>query len=264
MIGMTLKNAIHEIIKKNSTATFLVDGDTLQGDICSYKCPSSAKFIFVRDYMATGTAAPVILSKEFIAMRTEAWSNPYDTEPYTTEKYEVECASVLRELSEIKPTDIILIQFDCYVSQIWQLTMQAYIEQLGIANKVKRLCFYDDCKSDFYVSHFDEIDIKGAHEAYCQLVCRHEPRDLMNYLIDAEAVECYLDINSPTGPLREYICKTSSTFESPYHACGIFFRDYPKWGLGDGEFIMIAMQTLSQNPKYAETVKKWKRILKRR
>lgn len=264
MIGMTLKNAIHEIIKKNSTATFLVDGDTLQGDICSYKCPSSAKFIFVRDYMATGTAAPVILSKEFIAMRTEAWSNPYDTEPYTTEKYEVECASVLRELSEIKPTDIILIQFDCYVSQIWQLTMQAYIQQLGIANKVKRLCFYDDCKSDFYVSHFDEIDIKGAHEAYCQLVCRHEPRDLMNYLIDAEAVECYLDINSPTGPLREYICKTSSTFESPYHACGIFFRDYPKWGLGDGEFIMIAMQTLSQNPKYAETVKKWKRILKRR
>lgn len=45
MIGMTLKNAIHEIIKKNPTATFLVDGDTLRGDIRSYKCPNSAKFI---------------------------------------------------------------------------------------------------------------------------------------------------------------------------------------------------------------------------
>ena len=214
--------------------------------------------------MATGTAAPIILSKEFIALRTEAWNNPYGFEPYTAEKYEAECASALRELSETKPSDIVLVQFDRYVSQIWQLTMQAYIEQLGITDKIKMLCFYDDCKSDFYVSHFDEIDVKGAHEAYCQLICRHEPRDLTNFLIDAEAVDCYLDLTSPAGPLREYICKTSSTFESPYHACGIFFRDYPKWGLGDGEFIMIAMQTLSQNLKYAETAKKWKRILKRR
>ena len=254
MIGMTLKKAIHNIIKENPMVTFLVDGDSLLGDIRSYKYPSGAKFIFVRDYMATGTAEPTILSEEFIALRTEAWNNPYDTEPYTTEKYEVECASALRELSEIKPTDIVLVQFDCYVSQIWQLTMQAYIEQLGIADRIKRLCFYDDCKSDFYVSHFDEIDIKGAHEAYCQLVCRHEPRDLTKYLIDSEAIDCYLDINSPTGPLCEYICKISSTFENPYHACGIFFRDYPKWGLGDREFIKIAMQTLSQNQKYAETI----------
>ena len=212
----------------------------------------------------TGTAAPIILSKEFIALRTEAWNNTYGFEPYTAEKYEAECASALRELSETKPSDIVLVQFDRYVSQIWQLTMQAYIEQLGITDKVKMLCFYDDCKSDFYVSHFDEIDVKGAHEAHCQLICRHEPRDLTNFLIDAEAVDCYLDLTSPAGPLREYICKTSSTFESPYHACGIFFRDYPKWGLGDGEFIMIAMQTHSQNLKYAETAKKWKRILKRR
>lgn len=264
MIGMTLKNAIHEIIKKNPTATFLVDGDTLRGDIRSYKCPNSAKFIFVRDYLATGTVAPIFLSEEFIALRTEAWNNPYDTEPYITEKYEVECASALRELSEIKPTDIILVQFDCYVSQIWQLTMQAYIEQLGIAGSVKRLCFYDDCKTDFYVSHFDEISVKGAYEVYCQLVCRHEPRDLAKYLIDAEAVDCYLDINSPAGPLREYICETSSSFENPYHAYGVFLRDYEKWGLSESEFLMIAMQTLSQNSEYSETVKKWKRILKRR
>lgn len=264
MVGMTLKNAIHEIINETPTATFLVAGDTLRGDIRSYKYPGTAKFIFVRDCMATGTAAPIILSKEFIALRTEAWNNPYDYEPYTAEKYDTECASALRALPGTKPSDIVLIQFDCYVSQIWQLTMQAYIEQLGIADKVKRLCFYDDYKSEFYISHFDEIDVKGAHEAYCQLICQHEPKDLTNFLIDAEAADYYLDINSSSGPLREYIRKTSSTFESPYHACGIFFRDYPKWGLGDGEFITIALQTLSQNPKYAETVRKWKRILKRR
>lgn len=263
MIGLTLKNAIGEIIKENPSATFLVCGDSLLGSIRSYKYPNSTKFIFARDYMAIGTADPVILSKEFIALRTEAWSNPYNIS-YTTEKYEVKCASALRKLSEMKPSDIILVQFDCYVSQIWQLTMQAYIEQLGIADKVKRLCFYDDCFSDFYVSHFNEIAVRGAHEAYCQLVCRHEPRDLREYLIDPEAVECYLDINSLAGPLREYIRKTSSTFDSPYHACGIFLQDYENWGLGDGEFLMIAMQTLSQDPKYAETVKKWTHILKRR
>ena len=32
----------------------------------------------------------------------------------------------------------------------------------------------------------------------------------------------------------------------------------------ESEFLMIAMQTLSQNSEYSETVKKWKRILKRR
>lgn len=265
MIGMTLENAIHKIIRENPAATFLVNGNTIQGDIRSYSCPKTASFIFVQDYMAVGTAAPNILSQEFIALRAEALTYPFDKIlTVTTEKYEDEFASSLRELAEIKNANIVLLQYDCYVSQIWQLTMQAYIEQLGIATSVKRVCFCETDDYNFAASNYAEISIQGSHNAYCQLVCHHEAIVLARYSIEQAAVECYLDINSTTGALRNYICETSSKYDNPNSACGIFFRDFPQWGLWDIDYFKIAVETLSQNPKYAETVKKWKRILKRR
>ena len=260
MISMTLRKTINKIIKENPYATFLVNGDTIRGDILSYKCPNSARFIFVRDGMVVGTAAPDILSKEFIVLRAAVCNNPY-YKPYTVEEYETDFASELKKLSAIKHSEIVLVQSDCYVSQIWQLTMQAYIEQNGIASRVKRICFYDNCKADFYVSHIDEISVEGAHAAYCQLVCRHKTTDLSKFLISEEAVNCYLDINSPTGQLREYICNTSSRFENYYSAYGNFLSNYEKWGLDHSEFLWIATQTLSQFPKYAKVIKVWNKML---
>ena len=203
----------------------MVAGDSLRGDICSYRLPERGRFIFVHDCVAAESAIGKLAGAEY--------------------------------------SEIVLVQYDCYVSQIWQLTMQAYIEKFEISDHIKRICFYDG-ESDFRISRIDEIKIVGSYDAYCQLVCKHMRTELSQYLIDAEAVEYYLDIYSQTGKLRHYICQTSAKYDSPYDAYGVFCRDYPLWGLGDREFMMIAMETFSKDPQFAETAKRWKRILKKR
>lgn len=259
MKGLSLKDALHQIIQQNPTATFLVDGTSLRGDIRSYNCPNSANFIFVRDYMAVGIGAPEILSEDFITLRVAALNGPY-IGPCTIERYEKEFAAELRELPKYKDSKIFLLQFDCYVSQIWQLTMQAYIEQIGFADSIKRVCF-NDAGANFSVSQVDTIAIEGSHDAYCKLVCEHKSVNLKKYFITEEAVRCYLDINSETGALRDYICETSSQFNNPFHAAGQFLSDFQAWGLGDGEFLTIALQTLSRDANYKKTLQKWGKVI---
>ena len=44
------------------------------------------------------------------------------------------------------------------------------------------------------------------------------PINSERYLIEPDAIGCYLDINSPTGKLRDYIRNVSSQFENPFRA----------------------------------------------
>lgn len=224
MTDMTLEIILRKIIEEKPTTTFLVAGNTLRGDIHSYGLLDSAMFVYIR-----------------------------------------ECADVEKTISELadgEQSEIVLVQYECYVSQIWQLTVQAFIEHFGISDHVKRICFQSG-QSDFYVTRIDEIPVKGAYDAYGQFVCKHQQTALSQYLIDEEAVEYYLDIYSPTSQLHKYICETSAKFDSPYNAYGVFCRDYPNWGLSDSEFMMIAMEVLTNNLKHAGIAKKWGRKLRK-
>lgn len=256
--GMKVENAVQKIIEYSTNAVFVVEGNILRGSIRLCSNMNDAKFIYVNDDMYFGRTVPDILSSEFAEWEAETLNNPFG-KSYTAEKYKQECIA-LKSLSEYKNAEIILLQFDCYISQIWQLAMQAYIEQLGITNHIKRLCIDDD---SFCINSVDNIDIDGSNNAYCSLVCRHNPINLERYLIDADAIKCYLDINSSTGKLRDYIRNVSSKFENPFHAYVKFLNDFPKWGLSDDSFFKIAIETLSQDERYVDIIKNWKRIIKR-
>ena len=261
MIGHSLKTAVIDILTKDPNVVFLVDGDSMKGTFSTLPEYSDNNFIYVRDYMALGHAVPQILSHEYIKIRAQSLSDPLGAQ-YTSEEYEQEIASPIKRLSEQIDKRIILVQYDCYISKIWQLTMMAYLEQIGYIDTITRLCFYDDCIFDFKVSAFDKISVKGAHKAYCQIICEHKKSDVSRYLINEEAVDCYLDINSANGLLNKYICGKSIFYDNPFTACGVFLHDFPKWGLGDGEFLIIALQTFSQNPQYAHIARKWEEHIK--
>ncbi len=261
MKEITLKETIAQLIESNPNTIFLVDGDSLRGDCSKIKGFNRDKFIFVRDYMAVGTAAPEVLSPEFISLRIESLCGPFGNKLYSEKAYEQECISGLRSLAHMPAAEIVLIQYDCYVSRIWQMTMMAYIEQLGCSNCVKRILFYDGERT-FGVSRMDDISVEGAHEAYCRIVCEKKMIDLSQYLISEEAVACYFDINSSDGKLRQYIRDVSSGYDKHASATGQFLYDFADWGLGDGEFIRIAYQTLSEDPRFEAVAKKWKKSMK--
>ena len=258
--GMMIKDALQKVIERSTNAVFVVDGDVLRGDI--KLCPNSdkAKFIYVRDNFCIGKSSPDLLSDEFVALRAEGEPHPLNP-PSAVERYKERCLPALLELQECKNAQIYLLQWDGYISQIWQLAMQAVIEQNGLTNRVTRLRIDDsvlmsDCD--------DDILIDGSYEAYCEIICRHRSMSVEKFMIDPAAVECYLDINSPDGKLRDYIRNVSTQFENPYLAVGQFFREYYDWGVGDGAFLRFAMETLSEDEKYAEKFKQWKKIIKKR
>lgn len=143
--------------------------------------------------------------------------------------------------------------------QIWQLKMQTYIEQIGITNRIKRLCIDD---SSFCINSVGDIDICGSHKAFYNLVCRHKPINSERYLIEPATVKRYLDINSTNGELRAYIKNVSSQFEDPFRAFKKFFNDFPKWG-SDEDFLKIAIETLSKDEKYADKMKHWKQVIEK-
>ena len=164
----------------------------------------------------------------------------------------------LGDLSEckqsIKKSTIVLVQYDCFISQIWQLTMEAYIEHLGINDHIQRVCF----DKDINVSRYDRITVNGAQEAYYQLVCQHRQVDLSEYLITPQAVQCYLDIHLQNGVFYNHICNISSRFENPHSAYFAFIREFPEWGLDLTDFMKIAMKVFSDNPLYIKTAEKWR------
>lgn len=252
--GMKVENVVQKIIENSTNAVFIVEGNVLRGNINLCPNKDKAKFIYFIDNMATGPASVDILSDCFIALRAETLKNL----SYAAESYKRGCVE-LKSLSGYKNDEIILLQFDWYTSQIWQLVMQAYIEQLGITDHIKRLCIDD---TSFCINSVDNIYIDGSHNAYCSLVCRHNPINLERYLIEPDAIKCYLDINSLTGHLRDYIRNVSSKFENPFHAYVKFLNDFPKWGLSDNSFFKLAIEAFSQDKKYTDIIRNWKRIIK--
>lgn len=256
--GIKVENAVQKIIEDSTNAVFLVEGDILCGSIRLCQNINDAKFIYVNDDMSFGDATPIILSNEFAELKAKALNNPFG-KSHTAEKYKQECITI-KDFSEYKNAEIILLQFDCYKSQIWQLAMQAYIEQLGITDHIKRLCI-DDIY--FCINSVDNIDTDGSHNAFYSVICKHNSINLERYLIEPDAIKCYLDINSPNGELRDYIRNVSSQFENPFRAFVKFSKNFPKWGLSDYSFFKIAFETPSQDKKYADTIKNWKRIIKR-
>lgn len=187
--------------------------------------------------MYFGGTVPNIPSNKIAELGAEGLNNPYG-KSYTAEKYKQECIT-LKSLSEYKNEEIILLQFNCYRSQIWHLAMQAYIEQLGITDHIKRLCIDD---SSFCINSVGNIDIDGSYNAFSDLGCRHNSINSEKYLIEPDAIGCYLDINSPTGKLRDYIRNVSSQFENPFRAYVKFLNDFPKWGLSDDSFLRLQLK----------------------
>lgn len=256
--GIKVENAVQKIIEHSTNAIFIVEGNILRGNIRLCPNMNDAKFIYVTDDMSLGRATPAILSDEFTKLRAKALNNPFG-KSYTAENCRQDSAE-LKSLSEYKNAEIILLQFDDYISQIWQLAMQAYIEQLGITDHIKRLCIDD---SSFCINSVDNIDIDGSHNAFYSLMCRYNPINSERYLIEPDAIGCYLDINSPTGKLRDYIRNVSSQFESPFRAYVKFLNDFPKWGLSDNSFFKLVIETLSKDERYIDKIRNWKRIIKR-
>lgn len=265
MNGQPLFDVLDKLLKQYPNSTFLIDGDTLRGEFKSLININLGKFVFVRDYMGTGTGAPEILSTKHIAYRAKEFDCPWDdTVSYTSDDYERDCAAELRTLSERKDAEIVLVQFDCHISSIFQLTMQAYIEQLGITDHIIRVVFCERCanfRAEFICIKCDTILVAGSHQAYCLLVCEHKAVKLLKYLISNTAVKSYLDIHSPAGKLANYIRNTSSCFDNPFCAAGIFLRDFPRLGLGDFEFLRIAYSMLNNDARYYDVAKKWKQKL---
>ena len=249
---MKIEEAIQKIIEHSTNAVFIVSGDIFCGDI--RLCPNrdKAMFIYLRGDIPFGKSVPDILSDEFVELGAKALDDPLGR---TAESYnELKC------LSKYKNAEIILLQFDWYMLQIWQLKMQAYIEQIGITNRIKRLCIDD---ASFCINSVDNINIDGSYNAFSDLFCRHKYINSERYLIEPDAIKCYLDINSPTGKLRDYIRNVSSKFENPFHAYVKFLDDFPKWVLSDNSFLKLAIETLSKDKKYADIIGNWKRIIKR-
>ena len=265
MNGQPLFEVLNKLIAQHPNTTFLIDGDSLRGEFKRLIDTNPGKYIFVRDYMGTGIGAPEILSAEHIAHRIKEFCYPWnDSVTYTSDNYEQECATELRTLSEKKDTEIVLVQFDCHISSVFQLTMQAYCEQLGITDHIIRVVFCeksDSVRTEFICCKYDTIPIAGSHQAYCKLVCEHRYVQLSKYLISSTAVKSYLDVHSPTGKLAEYIRNTSSSFDNPFSAVGMFLRDFWRLGLGDLEFLKIAYSTLVDDPKYYKVAKKWEQKL---
>lgn len=236
LVDLKLNDAIQKIIDVNSDAIFVVEGDVFCGTLKLIQGIDEDNFIYVTDTMDIGEVHSSILSEEFIALRVKTLSNlsgvPYDIEYKRYEQF----VSKLRKMARRSGVNIYFIQSNYYISQIWQLTMQAYIKQIGIGKHIKRLCVDEslDC-----ISNFDDIAISGSYNAYCKLMCCRIPIDLEKYLIETEAVKCYLDINSNNIILKDYIRKMSLHFKNKYQAFVQFNKDFPNWGLSDTTFFKI-------------------------
>jgi len=261
MIGEPLIKVIDKLLIRHPDATILVDGNSLCGDFAPFIRLNRGKFIFVRDYMGTGTAAPEILSPEFIALRVRKFNDPQGKKKYSATDYEWEVASALRVIPDRKGTEVIFVQFDCHLSQMWQLTMQAYIEQSMIADHITRIVFCEKhinkSHSEWICTKYDTIPVARSHEAYCQLICQHKKMKLSHFFISSAAVKSYLDVNASNGKLAAYIRNVSSTFDNPFFAAGRFLRDFPRLGLGDMDFLRIAYYTLEKDEEYQAVAKQW-------
>ena len=139
--GMKVENAVQKIIEYSTNAVFIVEGNILHGSIRLCPNMNDAKFIYVNDDIYFCRTVSDILSNELAEWEAKSLNNPFG-KSYIAEKYKQECIT-LKDFSEYKNAEIILLQFNCYRSQIWQLAMQAYIEQLGITNHIRRLCIDD-------------------------------------------------------------------------------------------------------------------------
>ena len=42
----------------------------------------------------------------------------------------------------------------------------------------------------------------------------------------------------------------------------IFLRDFTEWGLGDGEFLKIACETLAKHKEFAPILQRWRKEFK--
>ena len=122
--GMKVENAVQKIIENSANVVFIVEGSILRGSIRLCPNMNDAKFIYVNDGMHFGGTVPNIPSNKIAELGAEGLNNPYG-QSYNAEKYKQECIT-LKSLSEYKNAEIILLQFNCYRSQIWQLAMQAY------------------------------------------------------------------------------------------------------------------------------------------
>jgi len=257
----SLSKAIAKILSNSPNTVFLVDGVCISYIIERDFRAHKRNFIYVNDYMALGRASSTILSAEYIHLRSKSFNGPLAMEPYTESQYETEHASPLRKLAEFRDHPVALIQADCLISHIWQLTMLAYIEQLGIEGHVTQILFFET-RSDFHVKDINQIDIRGAHADFCQLVCRHKPVNLQKYRIPYEAVSCYLELNGKNRILREYILQESTKYDNPYTACGQFLYDFPTWGLSDDVFLNLAYSILLESPEHKELSVKWKKFVR--
>lgn len=253
----TICEAIEALLQKHSNAVFLVNGTSFYGELHKFSCADREKFLMIGDYMATGAVDREILSEKYIEMRTKEFNDPWG-EIYTKQEYERDCVSKLRSLAKREKAEVILVQFDCLVSQIWQLTMQAYVEQIGISDHVTRLVFCHD----FSVGENNRIFILGSYDAYCQLMCQHKKIDVSRFMITHAAVDCYLAIHTTENIFKEYILKKSATFDTPYSAFIAFSKDFPQWGLEDRDFMRIAYNTMCASGRYKDVAKRWMRMLK--
>ena len=260
--GVEIGKAVATWKQEYPNTVFLVNGITVGGDI-KKACKTLKDCVFVSDYMALGDAAPDILSLEFIRARTEMYHLPGVFE-YTEQIYEEFHASELRKLPEkFREGDkIVLVQWDTYLSQIWQLTMLAYIEQLGLVDRVIRICFKER-QDGFYCTSVKKIKVAGSHHAYCELVCNKQSCDVSGFGISKRAVACYLDVNSDDGILAQFLLKRARWHDHPGFLWGLFARKHSKWGLGDGEFIRVAFRLLSPKKECKALCKTWKKTIKR-
>lgn len=267
IVGMSLSETAKRFKEIFKDAVYVVDGFTVGGDI-KHGYGSLNDFIFTNDYMCLGSAHPDILSAEYIKARVAA-QNIGGRDRCTEEEYERDEAAELRKLSENfkSKKNIVIIQWNCLLSDIWRLTMQAYIEQLQLTDNIVSIRIEEVHKtkssgSEMVCTDCKEINILGSHEAYCKLVCNHQRVNLLKFRISEEAVDCYLDINSGCGRLEKYILEKSTKYENPYAAAGIFLRDFTEWGLGDGEFLKIACETLAKHKKFAPILQRWRKEFK--
>ncbi len=235
--NLLIHEMVKECCKRYDDICFVLEGNALYGDVI-HSMSKDAMCIPVCDRMIYGKVTPSFGSKKFIINRIKANSFMHYGERYNSENIISDILS-LQKLSEVKDKTIILIQWNFSLDDFWRLFIQAYIEKYKLAETVIILNFNN---SDYTIkTDFQNVEIKGSYEAFCDVVCKRKEISLESFKINDETIEFFMDINSTKGKVIRYIRENLIDEEKLNLSYFNYLKDrkVKKFGLTDFDFYKL-------------------------
>lgn len=245
---------LKEIAERNDSVVAVVHGVADSGPLYEADLPSNLKILCIGDYMECGIFTHRILSEEFIQERCKLYRNLCEEYSETARDYREYTVKPLLYLKNHKTDKIVLAQIDCDTSDIWYLTMLAYLEQEKTAEEVIRVKFDAERDTAYY---YGVNTVNGALSAYQSFICDRKMTNLEQFGISQKSIECFLDFYNYAGSMADFL--KSVRLKCWPISYAYFLREHGNVGLSESAFLWIAKYLWEDDSDGQKILARWDR-----